>query len=90
MNFGLRCGQLMSERSALSSMTIIERSALWYRLERIGKPPIIPDAPKVIYKRRPVDDELDQVKLGYLDLQKKLHEHIDLARAKAKPKSKWD
>ena len=36
MNFGLRCSQILAERSDIKKMNIIERTALWYRLERIG------------------------------------------------------
>jgi len=36
MNFGLRAGQLMAERSDVRRMNIRDRTALWYRLERIG------------------------------------------------------
>ena len=34
MNFGLRCGQMMAERN--KGLDIVGRTALWYRLERIG------------------------------------------------------
>ena len=37
IDIGLRCGQLMAERSDIHRMNIIERTRLWYRLERIGK-----------------------------------------------------
>ena len=38
MNWGLRCGQLLAEEGDIRRMNIIERTALWYRLERIGNP----------------------------------------------------
>lgn len=37
VNFPLRCAQIMAERADLNRMNIIERTALWYRLERIGE-----------------------------------------------------
>jgi len=32
-------GQMMAERGDLKRMNIVERTELWYRLERIGQPP---------------------------------------------------
>ena len=43
INFGLRCGQIMAQRGSLRSMNIVQRTALWYRLERIGEPPMQPE-----------------------------------------------
>ena len=43
INFGLRCGQMMAERSDLRHMNQSEREVLWYRLERIGKTPPEPE-----------------------------------------------
>ncbi|KKM69339.1 hypothetical protein LCGC14_1451850 [marine sediment metagenome] len=37
LNFGLRCAQLMADRGDTRKMNIIERTALHYRLERIGQ-----------------------------------------------------
>ena len=36
MNFGLRFEQMLAERSDLRKMNIIQKTALRYRLERIG------------------------------------------------------
>ena len=69
MNLGLRCGQILAERADIKKMNIIERTALWYRLERIGKPeePDIPKIPEVtkIYTRINIDNKA-------LELQKRI------------------
>jgi len=39
MNLHNRMGQMMAERGDLRRMNIVERTVLWYRLERIGQPP---------------------------------------------------
>lgn len=39
LNFGKRMGQMMAERSDISHMNIIQKTSLWYRLERIGQEP---------------------------------------------------
>ena len=36
--------------------------------------------PRIIYKRRPVDNEIDQLKSGFLHLQNKLNEHLDKSK----------
>lgn len=37
INWGKRCGQILAERADIKKTNIIERTALWYRLERIGQ-----------------------------------------------------
>jgi len=39
---------------------------------------------QVIYKRRPVDDEIDQLRAGLIYADTKLNEHIDIAKKRAK------
>jgi len=85
MNFSLRCGQLLAERANIQRMNIIDRTAWWYRMERIGQP--LPEEPKeVIYTDEQWTnrqwDEVQQLKAMVLHSQKK----IDEMRANAKKK----
>ncbi len=42
---------------------------------------------KPIFRPRPIDNEIDQLKAGFLFLQGKINNHID--KSKKKPQSKW-
>jgi len=44
---------------------------------------IQPEPVKVIYRRRPVDDEIDQLKSGFVHIQNVLNEHVDAAKKAA-------
>jgi len=85
MNFWLRCGRLLAERANIQRMNIIDRTAWWYRMERIGQP--LSEEPKeVMYTDNQWTnrqwDEVQQLKAMVLHSQKK----IDEMRANAKKK----
>ena len=51
----------------------------YYRELEQAKPEIRP-----IFRPRPVDKEIDQLKAGYIHLQKKLNEHLDKSKQQNK------
>jgi len=84
MNFSLRCGQLLAERANIQRMNIIDRTAWWYRMERIGQP--LPEEPRVeqvtrIYTRIDVDKKA-------LELQKRVVTLENSLKEKEKPTKK--
>lgn len=48
--------------------------------------PESPEEPEVkpVFRPRPIDNEVDQLKAGFLHLQGKLNEHIDSSKRKGK------
>jgi len=74
MNYGLRCGQMMVGRHSEVMSNIVERTALWYRLERIGQEPIEPPAKSEVV---PPNRQVLQLKAHLVYLQNKVNEHLD-------------
>ena len=83
MNFVNRMGQMMAERGDLKRMNIVERTELWYRLERIGQPPA-PLKSKTIPPPQPTNkevlDRMHQQLVRANDLEVRLNTHIDKAK----------
>lgn len=62
-----------------------------YAYPRFNRPecescPESPKEPEIkpIFRPRPIDKELDQLKAGFIHLQGKLNEHIDISKKKGK------
>ena len=49
-----------------------------------GRLPEEPKEVKPAFRPRPIDDEVDQLKSGFLHLQRKLNEHTDATKKKGK------
>jgi len=91
MNFGLRAEQINARRFDVRSMNIRERTALWYRLERIGSD-YPPEKDEGQVSNLPIPepqwdnrqwDTINQLRGQVNFLQGKIHEHLD-----KKPKQK--
>ena len=46
-----------------------------------------PEPEKIIYRRRPVDDELDQLKGSFIHIKNVLNEHVDAAKRSAQKRT---
>jgi len=87
INLGLKYGQLMAERANIQRMTLPERTALWYRLERIGKEPeeLFVEPPRITMISTRID-----IDKKALELQKRivsLEEEIKRMRTYANKKT---
>lgn len=93
IDFNLRCGQMIAQRSQLKDMNIAQRHALWFRLERIGQP-VTKDGGRIQFlEERMADFEQQLYRIpnnhnllalkGELNfLINKLNTHIDASRKK--------
>lgn len=87
MNLGLRCGQLLAERSNIKRMNIVERTRLWYRLERIGQETEPIDSKQTstltsVPSYRQLKDDIDQLKARLIHAENKWNEYLDKKKSK--------
>ena len=92
INWGLRASQINAKRNDPRTMNIIERTRLWYRLERIGKEGVnmpqitILDLLAEEHGRQPTNremlDKLHRLEVIHNDLMNRLNSHVDASRNK--------
>ena len=82
INLGLKCGQMMAERADIKRMNIVERTRLWYRLERIGVEPIEPEqassiVPGKVVNYRQLNANIEQLKARLIHAENKINQIYD-------------
>lgn len=84
LNWGLRAAQINARRNDPRTMNIRERTALWYRLERIGKEQsnILDDIPVTQPTNREMFDKLHRLEVIHNDLMNRLNSHVDASKKK--------